>query len=343
MTLLNEVLSTTDLFDANAAVGSYPWIIEDNHDCVISPDCDGLLCGLFLSHFQGWHIRGFYDTKALVLDHCVDPKKCIYADVEIFRENVRSFGNHMVLFNANHKPPTFDAQFNSCFSINNWRGHDRRVFRRKYPFASIHALLAVAATRHKITLPISAAVPLLHADGAYKLLLQYTENTWDWLRYLTVNNPENPLHSVFHNPDLTVFQLMEQMLSFWHNRDEISETGQRGDRITITERGGEGRVMNLTEYDSKGIKLFRLEDGMLSRGERFLEILSDLTGWTYNPSHWTWFDWSLFEFDKGVEEDMGRIATFNNMVAKNPLSWAITGGTTCQYTTESNSTKSPFG
>ena len=41
----------------------YSWIIKENQKCILSPDSDGLLCGLFMSNVLNWDIVGFYDGK----------------------------------------------------------------------------------------------------------------------------------------------------------------------------------------------------------------------------------------------------------------------------------------
>lgn len=53
--------------DYEKVLKQYSWIVKRELDCVLNPDTDGLLCGLFMSHYLGWHIRGFYDGKVLVL------------------------------------------------------------------------------------------------------------------------------------------------------------------------------------------------------------------------------------------------------------------------------------
>jgi len=165
MTLLDDVMQSRDRFDPEAVIEKHPWLAAQGQNCIISPDADGQLCALFLSNVLGWNIRGFYDGKAMVCSNGVSPRDCVFVDVEIFRHGVKSFGNHMLMFNSNRPPEDWDRNFANCLSMNNWRGHDRRVFRRKYPFASIHFLLAILGTRHDIALPPSAAGPLLHADG----------------------------------------------------------------------------------------------------------------------------------------------------------------------------------
>ena len=43
----------------------HPWIVKKNAKCILSPDSDGLLCGLFMSHHLNWEVVGFYDGKIL--------------------------------------------------------------------------------------------------------------------------------------------------------------------------------------------------------------------------------------------------------------------------------------
>ena len=313
MTLLEDVLRADDYFDAPEITARFPWFITDGLDCIISTDADGQLCGLLLSYLQGWNIRGFYDGKAMVVDHRVDPRDCVFADVEIFREGVRSFGNHMLLYNANRKPNGWDERLRECLAINEWRGHDRlHHFRRKYPFATIHFLLILVAQRHPIDLAPSAAGPLLFADGVYKLLLQYTENAWDWMRYLRVDQQENPLHGLFHSESMSMYAVMTEMLHFWEKRDELSEIGHRGDRIAITERGGDGSLMNLERDGEADVEsLWRYANAARARIEQFLDLLGGLTGWQYNEQKWSWSGWRVFEFDKGIDPELTNQTGFN--------------------------------
>ena len=40
-----------DRIDYDRVLYDYPWIAETNHYCVLSPDSDGLLCGLLWQSF----------------------------------------------------------------------------------------------------------------------------------------------------------------------------------------------------------------------------------------------------------------------------------------------------
>ncbi len=52
--------------DYNALIEKYPWIVKKDMNCILSPDSDGLLCGLLMSHYFGWNIVGFYDGKVML-------------------------------------------------------------------------------------------------------------------------------------------------------------------------------------------------------------------------------------------------------------------------------------
>lgn len=104
--------------DYKAVFKRYPWIIERDHDCVLSPDTDGFLCGLLMSKYLNWRVRGFYDGKILALKKGFKPKNCVFLDMEIFRPTVRSIGQHMVMYDKNHLPPNWN-NLSQCIAANN--------------------------------------------------------------------------------------------------------------------------------------------------------------------------------------------------------------------------------
>ena len=53
----NQIININEIED------KYSWIFEKNMDCIISPDSDGLMCGLLMSQYFDWKIKGFYDGK----------------------------------------------------------------------------------------------------------------------------------------------------------------------------------------------------------------------------------------------------------------------------------------
>lgn len=87
-----------DVIDYALTIKRFPWLVKREQNCVLSPDSDGLLCGLFASHYLNWKIRGFYDGKIMVLEKGFDPKECIFVDMEVFRKDVRSIGQQSIFY-----------------------------------------------------------------------------------------------------------------------------------------------------------------------------------------------------------------------------------------------------
>jgi hypothetical protein len=56
-----------ELLQYNELIKKHSWILESNKKCIISPDVDGILCGLFMSHYFDWKIVGYYDGKQLCI------------------------------------------------------------------------------------------------------------------------------------------------------------------------------------------------------------------------------------------------------------------------------------
>ena len=94
MSKIQELLSgRTDKINYEEITKNYPWIIEKGQNCILSPDSDGLLCGLFMSTYLNWKVKGFYDGKVMLLDKNVSVKDCVFLDMEVFRKNIKSVGH----------------------------------------------------------------------------------------------------------------------------------------------------------------------------------------------------------------------------------------------------------
>ncbi|MBI4672890.1 MAG: hypothetical protein HY741_14645 [Chloroflexi bacterium] len=164
-----------DRIDPIGVLEQYPWLAQRNLDCVLSPDNGGLLCGLFMSHYFGWNVKGFYDGKVLGLEEGLRAEECIFLDMEVFRNPIRSVGQHMLLYNRNQIPANWN-HFSNCLSPNNLRNYDgTHDFRLNYPFGTIHILIGILWLAAKLVVPQSAITPLLFTDGTWMNLLGYTE------------------------------------------------------------------------------------------------------------------------------------------------------------------------
>lgn len=332
---IQELLADKDdIIDYTSVINKFPWLVQRDQNCILSPDSDGLLCGLFASHYLNWKIRGFYDGKIMVLEKGFKARDCIFLDMEVFRKGIRSVGQHMVMFNKGRLSKNWH-NFDDCASINNIRIHDGyHDFRLKYPFGTIHFLIGVLGTKQKIDILKSAIAPLLFTDGTWMNLLGYTENSLSWLKYLRADEENTPLNAVFLNKHYSLHELMLAMNDFLRERDAISIPRERGDRITITLRGGEGTPHNLVIEEEN---FYLLNENAKNRAEKFLNLLSKLTGWKYEDKLWSWNRWQLSQFTK---EDFVRTEirlsnkTFDKFIARNPLSFAMTSTQNIEYTIE---------
>ena len=131
MAKIQELLKDkTDEVDVESILTRNPWIKKRNQKCILSPDSDGLLCGLFLSHYLDWEIIGFYDGKVCVIK---DGESCYnddtaFIDIEIYREGIKSMGHHMLSMYNNTLPDDWEVKFKECIQPNLERGYDKNNF-----------------------------------------------------------------------------------------------------------------------------------------------------------------------------------------------------------------------
>jgi len=330
--LLSESSVEYKAIDYGKIAQTHPWIIQPNQKCVLSPDSDGLLCGLLMSHYLNWEIVGFYDGKIMLLDKNYSAKDVVFLDMEICRKEIRSIGHHMLMFNKKYFP-LVKEQFSNCIQPNLMRNYDKKTFRLKYPLATIHLLIDILDnTFKKIELPESAICPLFFTDGTFNVLFKYPENVLDWLKYLRTNETKSALHYLFENDKYSVIALMRAMDAFFRKRDKISVSRERGDRLKISDK--KGAPYNI---EADGIGGSKINDEAVNRTISFLKLLSETTGWNYKSDAWLWNKFSLYKFTKGdFKGDSKRLngGTFEEFLKKNPLSWAMTSGDNIEYTIE---------
>ncbi|MGD0977478.1 MAG: hypothetical protein ABR875_04300 [Minisyncoccia bacterium] len=321
-----DVVKRKDVIDYSVIIEKYPWLIQKNQNCVLSPDSDGLLCGLFVSHFLNWKIRGFYDGKVLLLEDGFKVSDCIFLDMEIYRNKVRSIGQHMVLFNKNQLPNNW-KNFDNCFSANNVRGYDaKHNFPQKYPLATIHLLLGVLGSVQRINLSLSAICPLLYTDGTFKNLFNYPDNCLSWLGFLKADRKTSPLHTIFFSDHYSISSLMIALNELFGELRTITGGKRGGDKIKISD--GKGELIN---FDDKK-KSFKID--AVEQIEKFLKLLVEDTGWNYKSTDWSWGNLSFFEFKKEIiKPSQGR---YNELIAKNPVSLAMTSTLVIEYTLDPN-------
>ena len=313
--------SSTEL-DYRTILGQYPWVTERNHNCILSPDSDGLLCGLLMSHYLGWKIRGFYDGKVLAIKEDVNPQDCIFLDMEIFRPNIRSVGQHMVMYDKADLPSNW-SNFNNCIAANNLRNYDfKNDFKLKYPLGTVHVLLSILGQDRTIPIPKSAVSPLLYTDGTFKNQFNYPENCLSWLDFLGANNTNSPLQKVFLDRHYSTYELMVELKDLFSQINVIGGGKRGGDKIRISDFRG-----NNINIDSR---THQLELATKTQAETFLRMLADKTGWTFTPAHWSWGPYQTTRFRKGSVKP-GK-ARYDALLAQNPISLAIISRNSIEYT-----------
>lgn len=300
----------------------FPWVVERDQDCIISPDSDGILCGLLMSHYLGWKIRGFYDGKILAIEDNFRPQDCIFLDMEIFRPNIRSVGQHMVMYDKADLPSNWD-NFNNCIAANNLRNYDfKNNFKLKYPFGTVHVLLSILGQGRTIHIPKSAISPLLYTDGTFKNQFNYPENCLSWLDFLGANDAANPLQKVFLDRHYSTYELMVELKELFTEINTIGGGKRGGDKIKISDSRG-----NIANIDPQ---TRQLKPATKTQAEAFLGMLANKSGWTFTSTNWSWGPYQTTRFRKGSIKP-GK-ARYNALLAQNPISLAIISRNNIEYT-----------
>jgi len=334
-----STINYTDLLKKNR------WLGERNKHCVINADTDGFLCGLLTSHLLDWKIVGFYEGRVLLLDQTVKPKDCVYLDVEIYRRNIFSMGQHMVLYNKRHKPSTWD-NFSSCINPNILRGFDNSSdFKRKYPFATVHLLISILNKAGLLRTINDASYPvLLFADGTYKNVLNYVENCLDWFQYLQIDRTNHVLHDLFFGKKYTLTELGRTMDSIFKTRNKFNASiryiggaeqpvrgARSGHNLVLTDNSGQ-LVNQLPSTDGSCEIYFKERDRVVG----FIKFLSEVTGYVYNEASWSWKNLKVHLLNKtiidGKKGNRMNIAKFKSIMEVPALSIANTGRPEWEYT-----------
>jgi len=279
-----------------------------------------------MSNVLNWSVVGFYDGKALILKEGENVKDCIFLDMEIFRHYVRSLGHHMVLYNKKNKPKSW-FNFSNCIQPNNIRGYDAKTtFSSKYPLGAIHLILGIVGHVRKIEIKESAICPLLYIDGTFKNLFNFPDNCLSWLNFLCAGEEDNPLNTIFFNDYYTISSLMIALKEFFKQLRTVTGGSRGGDKIKISNSNGE--LINLEKENG----FFSLANEQKEMAIKFLNILGELTGWNFISRNWTFDNFSVYKFNKGNIKPSN--ARFNELMEKNPLSWAMTSRLAIEYTLE---------
>lgn len=335
----------------NEILKKYPWIAEDNAKLIISPDSDGFLSALLYLNYFNARVVGYYDCKVMLCEKDVDPRDCIFLDLDIFCKDMKSVGHHMVCFDKNRKPDNWN-HYDNFIQLNNLREFDcRHDFQRKYPFATIHFLLSLLENvNHKdIRISPDAIVPLLFSDGVCNNLFGYPENCLDWFKWLKADDPNSLLFDVFYK-QIPFSTVMGKMDSFFKERDRFNSScyyDLSTGGIIEKKRSRSGHHMIITLSNGEPVNIVPNTDGtydvLESEANRvlgFIELMAGLMGWQSYKNKWIFENLRLFKFSKdsysiGSKTKLNA-SSYKKMVEGDCFSMAITGGTTIEFTRDTN-------
>ena len=331
-------------------IKKHPWIIKDKQKLIISPDSDGFLSALLYLNYFDSEVVGFYDGKIMLVPPEIDPRDCLFLDMDVFCKDIKSIGHHMVSFNKNKLPKNW-YNYDNCIQINNLRDFDKtHDFQRKYPFATIHFLLCLLDKTKDIKLGENAIVPLLFSDGVWNNLFGYTENCLDWFNYLHITEKSSILNPVFCG-DTSFLTAMEEINVFLRERDKLNSKSiynpatnttepknrsRTGDKLMISNSKGE--PINIVKDNNGNYDIYYEEQ---KRVKEFISFIAELMGWEPKLDKWNFSNFMLRKFSKGILDGSaghGRLnqQNYTDMVENSCFSMAITSGQAVEYTIDSN-------
>ncbi len=189
------------MFNRTEITQHYPWLTQRNRHMIIGNDIDALLSAQFLHHVLGWSIAGFYNYHTLYHDPAVDPRDCVWVDLDVYDRACASIGHHILRPTPADRIPGHHSSVNP----NLLRGIDQTDFVRKYPLGTIHLLLWLHDIRIRNRRP--AVLMLWLADSAWINAQRYRANVRDWLTHW-ISVPE--LLDTFDQTDTPDFEVEMQ-------------------------------------------------------------------------------------------------------------------------------------
>ena len=227
--------------------------------------------------------------------------------LDIFCKDIKSIGHHMVCYNKKDKPTNW-YHYDNAVQLNNLRDFDcKSDFARKYPFATIHFLLALYENVKNITISTDAIVPLMFSDGVCNNLFGYPENCLDWFKWLHADDTTSVLNGVFYK-QIPFSTVMSKMDSFFKQRDAFNSTcyyDPVAGKLVDKKRSRSGHHMLITLSDGNPINIVSNADGTYNIHEKesqrtlgFIGLMADFMGWESKDDKWNFSNLKLYKFQK---------------------------------------------
>jgi len=239
------------------------------------------MSALFMSEVLGWRLVGLYDGESVYLAegwsqrHCFDGT-AVYVDLDIARSAIPSIGHHILTFDLRTSLDRIREIHSQSVNPNLLRGislkgsgtakEKRFAFAQKYPFGTIHMLLACYsdAGLYSERPDRDALSLLLNVDSALQNAFQYQKNALEWLHWLGADDEKSALAHFCK----------------WLQRipgGKLLEIAARSDEI-LKEAGLGGATYSKGRKQRIPIR----SDGAIL--ERILKVIADVTGWPINAN-----------------------------------------------------------
>jgi site-specific DNA-methyltransferase (adenine-specific) len=282
------------------------WLRHKKQLMVISPDLDGVLSALLLQHLWKWELVGFYDASTLWLlkeYSNLDATKPTFVDHDICRKHLPSIGHHMLKWGQDTPIPECEGPDAQSFNPNLIRGFTLKEFGRKYPFGTVHLLLACYSAWGDLKdyRPSRDFIPLLlQVDSSLQSAFTYEKNALDWMEWLGgSDDARSPIYPLC------------KALAAASSKRLLRWQAQLGDQIQALgfTRHSQCKTDNPTD-EEQWQRLLKL-----------LAWLEELTGWTA--------DFPDFTDAKVVRTDIKRASckptktNFVKVIAEKPFSYAL--------------------
>lgn len=240
-------------------------IFEPNRKCIINADLDGLISGMILNRFLDWEIVGFSsccgrpDDELWLYDINEDITECVFVDLPVCINSCSAVDQHFVAFDMDSVEHYNNDRNKANPNIIKKRvlsdGFVGNQYTRKYPFGTVHFIIAVLEKMGIIDDGYSfdfdkriddfeLADLILRADRVIGNTVLYTPNCNEWNNWLVAiggKNTKRLFYEIVRN----------EMINEHLNSRRLSEikVGQRMNDLGCKKDGDCSSLLRYKNYD----------------------------------------------------------------------------------------------
>lgn len=209
-------------------------ILSEHKKCIINADLDGILCGTILSNALNWEVVGYSMCNGKITDDLWLPEdistedamnECVFLDLPVVKSGVATIDQHFNAFDDKDVSGYLNdySKINPNMLRSMYYSSSERGYTRKYPFGTIHFIIAVLEKYKKmVSIDINKDLGgfksidvLLRADRVIGNSVTYNANCKDWINYLAKDNNgivTNTIRKIIFDGDLDIYSRRETMV-----------------------------------------------------------------------------------------------------------------------------------